>query len=273
MAKTETLRQIAEDRGIPLISATEVTLIADTGNLAVAAPQLIVSLQPDGSLCTELPGANGARRKIPLKTGQVEAMIREILRGKQAQRTALGEDGAPTAHQVRHWERHPHMVNGVTVRYTDDGAPLWADPMCPFCIAEGLIVPTKPKRPKLERVEAVRLGLTARGYTERAPGKWFASPINGRSAEGVLVTERGTVSGAMRGKWSRDATQALIADGYIEATRIGAGQARTLLDRAGITVRTVPKAALNSIRTPANKETKARKPSLRSRMANVEIRI
>lgn len=253
-----------------MISKTE---IAEAGNLTVVAPQLIVVLMPDGTLATEIPGPSGARRKLPLKPGQVEATIIEILRGKLAQHIAVGDDGSPTSHQVRHWERHPHIVNGVTIRQDAEGLPLWADPMCPFCIAEGHIKPQqKPKKPKLERVEAVRLGLSARGYAERSPGKWFAPPSR-NGAEAVLVTERGTVSGAMRGRWSRDATAALIEDGYIEATRLGKGKVETLLRRDGIMVRTVPKAALASIRTKDNKakDGTGRKPARRK--LDVEIRI
>jgi hypothetical protein len=103
-------------------------------------PQVIVTLAPNGTLIAELPGANGARRQVPLGTGVrksfddpvplVEESLTRILQGQLNSRVEIGLDGAPTQAQVKHWERHE----------------IWADPTCRFCIAErGLHPRQKPK--------------------------------------------------------------------------------------------------------------------------------
>ncbi len=83
-------------------------------------PQIIVTLSPSGALIAELPGPNGARRQIELKSTEVESSLRRMLSAQQWQKVQIGEDGAPTAAQVKHWEKHS----------------LWSDPSCSFCIAE-----------------------------------------------------------------------------------------------------------------------------------------
>jgi hypothetical protein len=84
-------------------------------------PQVIITLSPQGSLIIELPAANGARRQIDL-SGDCEATLKRILQAQLRERVEIGLDGAPTAAQVRHWERHGK----------------WKDPQCRFCIAAGL---------------------------------------------------------------------------------------------------------------------------------------
>jgi hypothetical protein len=91
-------------------------------------PQVIVTLAPNGRLIAELPGPNGARRKVDL-TGDCEATLQRILQGQLRNRVEIGLDGAPTAAQVKHWERHA----------------IWADPTCPFCISERGLKPGKPR--------------------------------------------------------------------------------------------------------------------------------
>ena len=83
-------------------------------------PQVLITLSPSGNLQAELPGANGARRVVPIR--DLES-IERMLRGQLSAHYEIGEDGAPTSRQVRHWERHD----------------VFADPQCPFCIAEGRI--------------------------------------------------------------------------------------------------------------------------------------
>jgi hypothetical protein len=82
-------------------------------------PQVIVTLAPNGCLIAELPGPNGARRKVDL-AGDCEATLTRILQNQLRNRVEIGLDGAPTNAQVKHWERHG----------------IWADPTCAFCIAE-----------------------------------------------------------------------------------------------------------------------------------------
>jgi hypothetical protein len=84
-------------------------------------PQVLVTLSPQGGLVAELPGANGSRRRVDLKHGDAAETLLRILHAQLASRVAIGEDGAPTQAQVRHWERHQ----------------IFADPRCPHCRAEG----------------------------------------------------------------------------------------------------------------------------------------
>ncbi len=89
-------------------------------------PSLVVSLASDGSLVAE-HFWNGGRRQTALHDGSAEADIRRILQGMLLRPVAIGEDGAPTQHQLRHWERHTAPEGGIA----------FGDPQCPFCIAEG----------------------------------------------------------------------------------------------------------------------------------------
>jgi hypothetical protein len=93
-------------------------------------PQVIVTLAPNGTLIAELPGANGARRQVPLGPKPTRrnpyphpAGPTQFTRGDWPGRCA-------NQAQVKHWERHE----------------IWADPTCRFCIAErGLHPRQKPK--------------------------------------------------------------------------------------------------------------------------------
>lgn len=84
-------------------------------------PQIIVTLSPSGLLQVELPGANGGRRKIELRSGEGERDLLRMLGAQLHAHYAIGEDGAPTEQQVQHWEQHG----------------IWPSAKCPFCKAEG----------------------------------------------------------------------------------------------------------------------------------------
>lgn len=91
-------------------------------------PQLTLSLSPEGLLQTELPGAFATRRKLPLQgdPATVLCTIRTILEALGNDRTEIGQDGAPTEAQVRHWERH-----------CGEGFQAQGDTRCRFCLEEG----------------------------------------------------------------------------------------------------------------------------------------
>lgn len=91
-------------------------------------PQVIVTLTHDGLLKIELPGV-GTRRSIPLSGKDTEATLRRILTDQLTGHFAIGEDGAPTAQQVKHWERHA----------------VFPDERCPFCLNEGRIKRSKSR--------------------------------------------------------------------------------------------------------------------------------
>lgn len=93
-------------------------------------PQIIVSLSPLGQLQVELPGAFSTRRTIVLTDAEAVATLKRILHGQLASRSEIGEDGAPTRAQVKHWERHEVM----------------SDSSCRFCISEGRVFGTGHRR-------------------------------------------------------------------------------------------------------------------------------
>jgi hypothetical protein len=88
-----------------------------------AVPQVIVTLGAEGQLVMELPGAFATRRQVSLMKGREAEVLQRVLQAQLVSRTEIGLDGAPTAAQVRHWERHT----------------TWPAEGCRFCIAEGRV--------------------------------------------------------------------------------------------------------------------------------------
>ncbi len=86
-------------------------------------PKLYVSLTPSGALQVELPWGQGEHRLITLRAGDEAGTLQRILEARLAAHYVIGDDGAPTASQVRHWERHG----------------IWPDPRCAHCRAEGTV--------------------------------------------------------------------------------------------------------------------------------------
>lgn len=56
-------------------------------------------------------------REIGLKLGCEIETIERVLRARAVQQHSIGQDGAPTRQQVRHWQMHQNA----------------ADDKCPFC--------------------------------------------------------------------------------------------------------------------------------------------
>lgn len=88
-------------------------------------PQLIVTITPTGHLAVELPGHMATRRQIILNTKEAGESLLRMLEAQARDQEEIGLDGAPTQHQVKHWERHQ----------------IWPDARCRFCIAEGRAKP------------------------------------------------------------------------------------------------------------------------------------
>ena len=104
------------------------TLNPDRTARPVKVPQVIITLSPRGELQAELPAAGAVRRVVTMRDDEAVNSLRTILQAQLEGHIAIGEDGAPTAQQVKHWESH--------------GAS--PDSRCRFCMAEGRI--TKSKR-------------------------------------------------------------------------------------------------------------------------------
>jgi len=237
----------------PSETVTDPKLIIDAGasDTGPSLPQLILVMLPNGKLATEVPGPNGARRRLELKPGQVESTILEIMRGRIARRIEVGLDGSPTQHQVRHWQQHPHYINGKLIKKNPaTGYRLSPDVRCPFCISEGHIKPQPKRKPQVEKLDAIRLALISRGYVEDQPGHW-RKPKH----ETVRVSPTGSITGAQRGKWSREAVAALIETGTIEFARLGKKSVETVLRRDGIEVRRISQGQAFKVLNPGIKST------------------
>lgn len=86
-----------------------------------AKTRVQVSLSPEGQLSLDLPGAAGSLRSIPLRPSSAFEVIFRTLTALQHGPDGIGEDGAPTADLVRHWEMHG----------------IWPDARCVHCQALG----------------------------------------------------------------------------------------------------------------------------------------
>lgn len=93
--------------------------------MTARTPQLLITLTPEGVLAVELPGFQATRRQIILRSAEAGETLLRMLEAQARDQAEIGQDGAPTAAQVKHWERHS----------------IWKDRHCRFCIAEG----TKPE--------------------------------------------------------------------------------------------------------------------------------
>lgn len=124
-------------------------------------PQVIVTLSPQGGLVVELPGIMATRRKIELRTSEAGQSLLRILEAQAADQTEIGLDGAPTVAQVAHWERHMD----------------WPSDRCKFCIAEGRIKGTAPKRAKSKTIVYKRPdGVEVKKLKPGQSGKGVAKP-------------------------------------------------------------------------------------------------
>jgi len=120
-------------------------------------PPVLVSLMPSGGLKVELPGPGAARRIIELRTGEEGLTLRRILEAQLLGDVEIGLDGAPTAQQVLHWERHQD--------FPKEG--------CRFCMAEGRYL-VQSSRSKA-RVIINRSDCVVRVIPSKAKGK--AAPV------------------------------------------------------------------------------------------------
>lgn len=80
-------------------------------------PQLILTLSPLDELCVELPGANGARRKVLIH--DLSSLKRMLLAQRRGER-GIASEAEPTQAEVKHWKEHRKV----------------RDERCPFCRAE-----------------------------------------------------------------------------------------------------------------------------------------
>lgn len=117
-------------------------------------PFVKVTISTSGALQAALPGAQGTDRIIELKPGTEAASLTRILVAQLALHYAIGEDGAPTEVQVRHWERHQ----------------VFADSRCPFCLAEGRVTASGRQRGNAPVVLADYGGVTVRRVQGKGKG-------------------------------------------------------------------------------------------------------
>lgn len=85
-------------------------------------PQVIVTIDAEGQLVVKLPGLNGFMHSVVLNAADAGQTLTRILSDQCLRLAQIGDDGAPTQAQVRHWEQHSSTSNAK----------------CAFCQAEGL---------------------------------------------------------------------------------------------------------------------------------------
>lgn len=91
---------------------------------------MLVTLSPEGHLQMELPGVFPTRRVVALHADSIGSTLLRVLRAQLEEKAEIGEDGAPTRVQVKHWERHE----------------VFKDSRCRFCLAEGQAKASTRKR-------------------------------------------------------------------------------------------------------------------------------
>ena len=93
---------------------------------------VLVSLRSDGGLQLQLSARDGTR---PVPFNDLSTLQRVL----HSEHSAIGEAGAPTIHQVRHWEEHVDRF----------------DSRCPFCryFAQGKTITKPSKQIKLEDLD------------------------------------------------------------------------------------------------------------------------
>jgi hypothetical protein len=80
-------------------------------------PQLILTLSPSGEITAELPGNNGARRKLVLEEGLELTMIRDELYSQRAkileelERRRVQEENERKARHTKVWETAARRKN------------------------------------------------------------------------------------------------------------------------------------------------------------------
>ena len=134
-------------------------------------PQLILTLSPAGDLLVELPGVNGSRRQIPVTN---LSTLQTILQAQLRHQTNIGLDGAPTARQVLHWEKH-------TIRRDN----------CPFCRAEAAKTKINSKAKTRTKIKTRTSG--AGNRVRSGPGltnKVLIPDPEGKSLLPIMVTRK-----------------------------------------------------------------------------------
>lgn len=87
-------------------------------------PQIIITLDPEtNAIVAELPGFMATRRKVEVMD---LGTLRRMLDAQRENKAEIGQDGAPTQAQVRHWEDHG----------------TWPSERCRFCQSEGRAKPS-----------------------------------------------------------------------------------------------------------------------------------
>lgn len=165
-------------------------------------------------------------------------IIIRILEAQVQNKVKIGEDGAPTQQQIKHWERHSNI---------------WGDPSCPFCIVEGKFEPGKNREKSIKGLniaEALKLGLLQRGFVQSKNNE----NIYTKPKTNLIATIRGEkVFDKNQIQWSKTQIENLIEDGKNYAKRNGfqskPKEKKISLKRKGVTVRTVSYKNVKSIPT------------------------
>ena len=128
-----------------------------------AQPQIIITLDSDGRLIANLPSHSATLRKVPLREGAEGPSLRRMFEAQARGELQIGEDGAPTQAQVRHWEEHKEAQ---------------PDRRCRFCAEAGWLADGANSRRAMREIiaNASGGGVIVRRITARVSGGAPAKP-------------------------------------------------------------------------------------------------
>lgn len=159
-------------------------------------------------------------------------ILLRILQGQQTSKSRLGEDGAPTASQIKHWDKHGALCEDKECIKNKKGLrphshdQVWSDPSCPHCISEGRFDPgynreDNRKIKDLSEYEALRCGLISRGYSETTKTKSGTLVFKKQNMADIFLLPNGKIQDHKHVEWLKDNRNALIQDGKIHAKQFG----------------------------------------------------
>lgn len=186
-------------------------ILRDISNIEVDTISITTANKAEdllNQLTNKIDAAREAANNIANLISEDNTICDILLRILQAQlnsNSRLGEDGAPTEQQVKHWKKH---------------SGIWGDPTCPFCISEGKFEPGKNRERSIKGLtenEALRLGLISRGFIQ---SKTNLDIWNKPKTKPVFLIN-GKLLNEKREVWSKTHRDNLLGDGKAYALKFG----------------------------------------------------
>jgi hypothetical protein len=192
-------------------------LEADTTGItnATKASELLSSLQ---GMIKEAAQAASTLSSLLGDDNTLSDIILRILNSQQISKHNIGEDGAPTTQQVNHWKNHGFLCedkNCKRFQKNEIHSHSFSDPACSHCIGEGRFEKGYNRENVksillLSEIEALRLGLISRGFTQSKTNQEIWTKKNMGS---IFLLPNGTIRDHKQIVWSKENKQKLIQDG------------------------------------------------------------